>query len=484
MELPQARQQLNMKIYFISSDFALYRDNIVDSRYHFGLASLVSCLKEQGHQPRYFYYHAKSQHQLLFDEIKHFSPDIVGLTVVESQWPYLKELAKEIKRFYRGPIICGGAYASLCPEEVAGFSSIDAVLAGEGEVALSQVLKLMQAGKDWHSACNLFYYDSESGRAVSNPLAPLIDDLDSLPFPDRNFHLQSLSYDSFIKDESSRVGFDLAFKFSRGCPFGCSYCCCAELSRRYSRGVRLPRFHSPDYCLEEIGRTVGKNRLRKPIIFLDDVLTINKDWLFSFLGGYRRRFGIKFACRSRVEVVDEEILKTLKKSGCYSITMSIESGNDYIRNEIMKREVSKEKIYATFKTAHKLGLETVGASLIGVPFETKEMIEETIEVVAKTNTQDCYVGIFYPYEGTELCNLAKKEGLLMNKKFLGRMRAYPAIESLQISKNELMNFYNNWKKYVMAKKSFALKLTALVRKCFRNSLEFISYFLKSFFWKK
>jgi hypothetical protein len=112
------------------------------------------------------------------------------------------------------------------------------------------------------------------------------------------------------------------------------------------------------------------------------------------------------------------------------------------------------------------------------------MIKETIEVVAKTNTQDCYVGIFYPYEGTELCNLAKKEGLLMNKKFLGRMRAYPAIESLQISKNELMNFYNNWKKYVMAKRSFALKLTALVRKCFRNSLEFISYFLKSFFWKK
>lgn len=442
------------KIFFLSADFGLYRDNIIDSRYHFGIAALISFMKKKGHQTTYCYFYDYAQMPKVLQFVKEYKPDVIACTVVESQWDHIQRIVKHLKKVANAPVICGGAFPTLCCEEICLCKDVDAVLIGEGEYAFAQFVDRILAGHSWHDVPNLAFYDMHSNVIRKNPQLPLIDDLDALPFPDRQFQSDSPFYDSYMKDESSRVGYDVAFIFARGCPFSCTYCCCSELAKINSQNKRvLPRTRSPLGCLEEVEAYLEKHSIIKPIMFMDDVFTINKEWLYPFLDGYRKRIRKRFACRTRIEIVDEDVFKALKSAGCYNIAMSVESGNDYLRNTVMKRNCSKEQIYKAFSLAHKHGIETSAPSLIGVPYETKETIEETIEVVAKTNSTRCYVGVFYPYKGTPLYSVCKEEGLLPTCSFNGRRRAEPVIQLQHLTSEDILKYYEDWEQKVIRKRS-------------------------------
>ena len=117
----------------------------------------------------------------------------------------------------------------------------------------------------------------------------------------------------------------------------------------------------------------------------------------------------------RPDLINDEFMGQLKEAGCQRISLGVESGNDYIRNKVMGRQMSEERIIRAFKMAHKHGLETNAINIIGAPGETEEMLWDTIKLNRKVKPTSSGVNIFYPYKGTKLgdhCfekNLVNKE---------------------------------------------------------------------------
>jgi len=173
------------------------------------------------------------------------------------------------------------------------------------------------------------------------------------------------------------------------------------------------------------------------------------------------------------------MFKRLREAGCYRVIMSIESGNDFIRNKVMKRNISKEQIYNSFNWAHEFGLETNGITIIGLPYETKETILETIKIVAETSGVFTDTNIFYPYKGTELYELCKKENLL-NEEKLGRPlkeRREVVLELPTITRTEIQYFYDNFEELVLQHKSPFYRIKNKIRKIFSK------YFKENVAWK-
>ena len=113
----------------------------------------------------------------------------------------------------------------------------------------------------------------------------------------------------------------------------------------------------------------------------DDLFSINKNWLEEFLPRYKREIGLPFMANIRSNVTNQEYFQKLADAGCKYVLMSVESGNDYIRNEVMKRGISRQKMFDSFEWANKAGVQTNANTIIGLRFETPEMIEDSIQTI-------------------------------------------------------------------------------------------------------
>jgi radical SAM superfamily enzyme YgiQ (UPF0313 family) len=184
----------------------------------------------------------------------------------------------------------------------------------------------------------------------------------------------------------------------------------------------------------------------KTIWIWDDTFGLDKQWANEFCREYKDRIGIKFDCLSRANVVDEEFIKMLKEAGCYRISFGIESGNEYVRNQIMNRKMSNEQIIRAFSLAQKYGLETNAINIIGVPGETEEMIWDTIMLNRKVHPITSGVNIFYPYKGTNLGDECFSKGLVNEEQYrkFSQERRESVLNYSEDYKRKLMYYYKNW----------------------------------------
>lgn len=442
-----------MKVLLIFTDF-----NSEHRRaYHYGLAFISSYLKEHNHQVQLKYIDSKKQYAALLEFVKEYMPDMIGFTTVETQFIYVMDIAKLIKEVRNCLIVAGGVYVTLSPECVKKARSLDGIIRGEGEYAMVELLNKLEKGEDYRSTKNFCYYDADKDVVVMNPMYPLIENLDSLPFMDRESNYQKI-IDSFG---------NILFYFSRGCPYMCAYCSNHALAKNYGLKSNTIRVRSPESCISEIKyvlnnfncKSSGRRENPKFIIIEDDLFTIDKKWLYKFLELYKKEINRPFYCHTRQNLASKEMFAKLKDAGCFKVMMSIESGNEFIRNKVMNRGISDEQIFNAFKWAHEAGLETNGVCIIGLPFETKEMILDTIRMAALTNTTTFGVSVFYPYSGTALKRVCEENGFLPEDYESCEIveRKESILNLPTISKDELLFYYNNWENLVWAQRPLSLK---------------------------
>lgn len=413
-------------------------------------------MKKHGHEVKSKYIDSKKQYAELLEFVKEFRPDVIGFTSVETQFIHVTEIAKLIKEIHNCLVICGGVYVTLSPECVKKARSLDGIIRGEGEYAMAEVLDRLEKGEDYRSTKNFCYYDVEKDLVVINPVYPLIDDLDSLPYPDKKL----VDYQKIIDSTG-----EIVFNFSRGCPYMCTYCSNHALAKVYGHASNKVRFRSPESCISEIKHVLDNFDCKsiwgrkKFVLIQDDLFTLDKKWLYAFLELYKKEINMPFYCHSRSNLASREMFAKLKEAGCFRVMMSIESGNEFIRNKVMKRGISDEQLFNSFRWAHESGLETNGACIIGLPFETRGMIEDTIRVVALTNATTFGVNIFYPYSGTELRRVCEENGFLPKDygKYEIRERRESILNLPTISKGELLFYYKNWEKLVWAQRPFSFR---------------------------
>lgn len=260
----------------------------------------------------------------------------------------------------------------------------------KGEDAATDLARAIEGDGDPTQIPNLWM--KRDGQIISNPVRPLIQNLDGLPFPDRTYYDR---YPLTARETSKN------FMSGRGCAFKCNFCANHTLQELYHGKGRYVRFRSQENVIEEIEQV----RSRYPVRFVgfsDDILIINKKWLFPFLELYRRQIGLPFLSTVRANLVDEEIVKALKESGCISCVFGVESGVERIRNEVLAKGVKDEEIYEAARLFKKYRIRFGTYNMVGLPGETVEDAFQTVKINARIRADFPWCSVLQPYPGTQI----------------------------------------------------------------------------------
>ena len=222
-------------------------DSLYTHGYNYGLGYIASVLKKNGFLVKYIPIWNKKDLELFYKDIRNENPSIVAFSATSSQFPFLKEISKKIKEFSDSILVCGGAHPTLKPDSILEVPDLDAIVIGEGEYPLLELANSLKNKDDLESIKSLWF--RKNGKIITNPVRPLIEDLNSLPFPDKN----SLDYQKVL-DRSKGVN---RFIFSRGCTFKCSYCSNEALSEVYPNKNKYYRFIEPKIAIEQITNAIN-----------------------------------------------------------------------------------------------------------------------------------------------------------------------------------------------------------------------------------
>lgn len=365
-----------------------------------GIGYLSASLKDAGHRTSLVHVVKEMRGEDFVEEIKESAPDLVAFSTLSHQFDYVKSLVKWTKEALDVPVICGGVHATIDPDGVIGAEGIDMLCRGEGETALVELCDKLSRGESSEGVENIWL--KKDGKVIRNTVRPPKRDLDSLAFPDRKLFSYRRLYDYKIRM--------LTILGSRGCPYDCGYCCNHQYQKIYTSNY--VRFRSVDNVLAEIDEVLGWRPDLEFINFIDDTLCLNKEWMAEFSQKYPRAFGLPFHGNTRVELLTDEMMKLLKHAGCERLDVGIESGNPYIRREILGRTISDRQIYAAFDLAAKYGIKLASYNMVGSPLEDAPMILDTIKMNARVKPYAMNVAIFQPYPNTRLRELCLSRGFI------------------------------------------------------------------------
>jgi radical SAM superfamily enzyme YgiQ (UPF0313 family) len=366
-----------------------------------GLGIISAVLKKNGHKAELIDTTFKITKREIVNKTKEFNPDIIGVTAATNDLYNAINICNLIKKIKNIPIVCGGYHATIAPEDIIKQDCFDIAAIGEAEYSFLELIDSIEKGKINYKIKNLWF--KKQRNVIKNPIRELNEDLDKLPFADREI----FNYQKYIDSNRGLA----TFLSTKGCPFMCTYCINKVLIEKYKGKGRYLRFRSVENLFQEIKQVINNYKI-KEIEFYDDTFTLNKSRLKEFCERYPKEINLPFYINARVNAVTKEDFENLKKAGCVRVSIGIESGDTKIRNPVLKRDQTEEQIINTFKWAKEAGLKTYSFNMIGIPYETKESIRKTIELNRKINPDYVGVSIFNAFKGTELYDLCLEKGWL------------------------------------------------------------------------
>lgn len=353
---------------------------------HLGLLYLAASARAAGHEPSLAM--ARDPRKILprvFDQ----KPDVVALTSTTGAHRSALAMAAAIRPWQGGLIIMGGPHPTFFPEALE-HPALDAICRGEGEFSVAELLGRVDRGDDISNVPGLWV--KSGGKTFRNDPAPLEADLDALPFPARD--LADNADPFFASSGMKRV------MAGRGCPYDCTYC--------FNRSLKeLTRGKGPYVRLRSVGNVIAEVKtLRaggaRTINFVDDTFGLKKGWALEFLGRYAREIGLPFIVNLRPERVDEEIVRALADAGCYCAQLGVESADAGLRAAVLGREMGDEVPKRAARLIKRAGIKLLTYNMAGLPGETLEQFEKTLEWNREMDVDFPRVSIFQPYPRTEL----------------------------------------------------------------------------------
>jgi radical SAM superfamily enzyme YgiQ (UPF0313 family) len=368
-----------------------------------GLGVLSAVLKMRGHSTALFHFSKSRGDKPLLEA---FAPDALFVYLSTQQYPLFVELLADWKSqtiLRSTPVIVGGPHPTALPLETAEQEGVDAVCVGEGEVAAVEVCRRLERGDTFCGIDNI-WYRGKDGALVKNPIGAHTENLDALPFADREI----FPFELLKKSRALNI-LGLEFMVSRGCPYPCRYCLNPLVASRHGRSK--PRLRSPKSAVDEIAQVVRRFGHRGIIGFVDDVLTCDPDWLEELGGRYRAEVGLPFWCNSRVDTLDEKTVKILRRAGCSRIYVGIECGDEKLRRRVLGKRISNEMILDRVALVKKQHIKLVTYFMMGLPGETEEHIQKSMELCDEIEPDWLLLSMFWPYPGTALYDelVEKKE---------------------------------------------------------------------------
>lgn len=361
-----------------------------------GLAYIASFLKNRGHSVKLFdSIFSRDSFKDIKEHIDKFRPDFVGITattpVIAGAFliaEYIKNIDSSIK------IIFGGPHVSALPEETLLYNqSVDIVVCGEGEITLSEIIEDKKT-EDIKGVC----FRKEGGIEI-NPPRPLIENLDSLPFPLlEELPVRSYHFYHFL-------GSCVSILSGRGCAYNCSFCASGVINQhRY-------RMRSPLNFVDEVSLLHKKYYVRN-FYFCDDTFTLDKNRLEEICSLIlKRKLPIKWECSTRVDHLTRQALKIMKRAGCYLIGIGIESGDEAVLKATGKN-ITLEQVKDVAFWAKELNIKVAGYFSLGLPYETLSSLERTLKFSKKLSLDFVHFGLLTPFPGTPVWDIVEKGKIL------------------------------------------------------------------------
>ncbi len=368
-----------------------------------GSMIISAVIKKHGHECDLF---IQREERDFIKAVKESSPDIVGFSFMTGYHHWVLETAKRIKEELGVPIILGGTHPTFFPEIIEK-SEIDIICLGEGEYATLELMDALDTKEDYTKIKNL--HVKKNGKIFKNELCPLIEDLDQLPFPDREL---------FYKYHSLRNTRSKDFLTGRGCPYSCSFCFNQVYRRMYQGKGKYTRTLSAERVIEEI-KTIKERYFLETVTLGADTFIRDPEWLFPFLDKYRKEIGLPFNCSARADLVTEEMARKLKDAGCYAVCFGLESANEYLRNKLLKKRISNEQIIKAANLFKRYSILFSTFNMLGIPGERVEDAIETAKFNVRIGSKAAWSAVLQLYPGTEIFKYAKEKGIVDESLSLG-----------------------------------------------------------------
>lgn len=329
-------------------------------------------------------------------EIQNFlntSFDLVAITASSQVFLEAVDLANQVKNKFPGvPICLGGSHISTVKEEALINFPFDFGIYGEGEDTFLELIEYLKGKKNLDNIKGFIYKNSEGNIIVNSP-RQLISDIDSIPFP---------AYDLFKMNRYPQH----RLTTSRGCPFNCVFC------NSHSLWTNKWRKRSPQNILDEI-KLLNTNYKRKSIVFNDDSFNIDAKRVLQLCNLIiDEKLDILWSTSIRVDLITNEIALKMKESGCYNVSIGIESANNEVL-KMMNKHNTKEKIYAGIQILRSAGIDVMGQFMIGNPGDTLETVIESIEFAKTSNLTGAEFYTALPYKDSLLYEFVQTKGKML-----------------------------------------------------------------------
>jgi len=366
-------------------------------------------------------------------ELKKKRPIVLGLTAYTITVREVLAAVREVKRVLpEVRVVLGGPHPTVRPEECITQEGVDFVVRGEGEITFRSLVQRIGGGDENFEGIPGLTYKLD-GKIRHNPGQSFVPSLDDLPWPSR----EGLPMDIYRPSSGVYKRLPVASVItSRGCPFHCTFCSCSVFGHRV-------RFRSPEKVVGEIEYLIDRFGIRE-IYFADDCFTLERKRALQICDLLREKnFDLTWTCLTRVNLIDEELLRKMKGAGCVSIAYGIESA-DPEQLKKMKKNITIEQARKAIALTKRVGIETRTSYIFGMPGEDRGSLEKTLALSLELNSDFVIFCLATPRPGTELYDEAREKGLLLADGF----DLYPLTDSAhclirlpEVSCEELLELY-------------------------------------------
>lgn len=358
------------------------------SYYPLGILYIAAYLKKFGHSVKIIDTAAEGKTLVdILTIIAEARPKIVGISSMTSSIASAVTLAKSIKERFADGILVGLGGVHICCDHtfINRFPMFDFGIIGEGEKTFEDILKRVKRG--------------EQVRGVFN--GEIIKNLDELPFPARDL----IDPKIYLREEQMNFEVPAAgILGSRGCPFSCTFCCIPAIGHKV-------RIRSPKNIVNEMEQVY--DQCRGSYSFVDDCFILNKTRILEFCQEIiDRKMKVKFIGSTRANKLDEETVSSLHRAGCTDLYFGVESGNERVRNQVLKKKVSDKQIADAIHLCRKYRIMTNLFLMVGFPTETKNEMMDTVNIGNKVKADIIGIHITIPFPGSEIYNYAVRNKMI------------------------------------------------------------------------
>ena len=385
-----------------------------------GIRTISGVLKKAGHDVKIIFMaysedYSKVYHLSELNQLYRMCKDaeFIGISSYASTAPRAIQVLDFFKKNeLEVPIVWGGVHATISPEDCINY--VDILCVGEGEEAVLDVVKAIEEKKSIKKIKNLWVRDKKTGKITKNPVRPLIDNLDTLPFADyeiqNHFILENHNLRRFKEEDLSGQIF---FLTGRGCPYGCTYCSNNLLNELYKgKCKRIVRWHTPDYIIECILNLKRKFNSLNFFDIRDDTFSLRPlEQIREFCDKYKKKVNMRFKCLVDPRTISEEKIKLLVDAGCTDIIVGIQ-GTEKVNKEIYKRNETDSDVLNAGRILNKYKnkLAVMYDVITCNPYEEMQDVLDMIQLLKKI-PKPYYLSVnnlvFFP--GSGLYERAKKD---------------------------------------------------------------------------